>query len=886
MKNSPSIKLGKGFYHKMALLGALWVATILITVGNASAQTTNAYDVAANSAYDNSGPPNGLSPGGQNGGFGFGPWTFTILNTGGAFINGSGPSGDSFDLWNTSASGSTVAVRPFSSPLVPGQSFSVQLCLNSLDYSGDTNALILQDANGNTIFSYWHVGYEPNNGVNGEYSDATTNDGAAINFQYAYQQFESFTFTLNSPTSYTFTDNSTGASFTGTIANSQIAQVAFLRGNSSVGTAGGGDDFQFDVLQILSATPPTFGVTPAPGALSVAVTNSIAANVAAGSTPLNLSSVSLILDGSSVTPRVGGSSSLMTVNYTPNSPLSAGTTHTAQLVVQDDNGDSYTNTWSFTTGFASLPAVLPGPFTVSNNVDLTIFTAAGDPWLGSNYLSTSSQTLYARFSMDFDTTNDNASTIYTFGGMDFFQGSSEMLLFGKNGGSPNWSIAIDGANGPDLNPAVMVVTNDWHTIVVQIEYQDGAPANETVWLDPDFTQTLANQPQSPVTLTANNTFDNVHLRSGFSDASVTYTNIIIAATSAGLGFVAPSSPTFEGFVPGQNASSAPTNTPISVEVLFGTYGINTNTVALSLDGNDVTPTFTPGVNSFTVNYQTPTPFAAGSAHTATVSLTDSNGAPYSTSWSFTVDPYPSLPITVPGPIDVFSGQDDILFTSQNEWLGANYGSTSTNTLYTRFSMTFFDLNGETGSGGGFGGLEFYLGTTEQFLVGNNWTSTNWSVSVETGNTADIPPVTPIVLGSYHTMVVKSVYSPVTNATVEVWLDPDFTKTEGNQPNPPLVLSITNTFDNIHLRCGNGTAHAQFTNIVLAATAPGVGFPSAAPSAVLSIQNVAGNDQLSWTGTGTLQVAPIVTGPWTDSANQANPQILSTTNSAQFFRLQQ
>jgi hypothetical protein len=591
------------------------------------------------------------------------------------------------------------------------------------------------------------------------------------------------------------------------------------------------------------------------------------------------------LDGSSVTPTVGGSSSLVTVSYIPNSPLSAGTTHTAQLVVQDDNAVSYTNTWSFTTGFSSLPAILAGPFTVSNNVDLTIFTAAGDPWLGSNYLSASSQTLYVRFSMDFDTTNDTSS-IFTFGGMDFFQGGNEKLLFGKNGGSANWSIAIGGANGPDLNPVVAVITNDWHTIVARIDYQNGAPANETVWLDPDFTQTEANQPQAPVTLTADNTFDNVHLRSGFSDATATYSNIIIAATSAGIGFVAPSSPTFEGFVPGQNASSAPTNTPISVEVLFGTYGINTNTVTVNLDGNNVTPTFTPGVNSFTVNYQTPTPFAAGSAHTATVSLTDSNGAPYSTSWSFTVDPYPSLPITVPGPIDVFSGQDDILFTSQNEWLGANYGSTSTNTLYTRFSMTFFDLNGETGAGGGFGGLEFYLGTTEHFLVGNDYLSTNWSVSVDTENTGDIPPVTPIVLGSYHTLVVKSVYSPVTNATVEVWLDPDFTKTEGNQPNPPLVLSITNTFDNIHLRCGNGTAHAEFTNIVLAATAPGVGFPAAAPSAILSIQNVAGNDQLSWTGSGTLQAAPIVTGPWTDSANQANPQMLSTTNSAQFFRLRQ
>jgi hypothetical protein len=865
-----------------AMIGALG---FLVATNRAFAQTTNAYDTAANPAYAGDGPGDGLGDAGNpNGGFGFGPWTFSILNNGGAFINGSGPSGDSFDLWNVSASSSTVAVRPFGSPLVPGQSFSVQLQLNSLDNAGTTNALLLQDANGNTIFGYWHVGYEAN-ANNGEYGDATTNDGSAVNFQYAYQQFESFTFALNSPTTYTFTDISTGASFTGTISNSQIAQVAFFRGNSSSGTTTGGNDLQFDVLQILSATPPTFAVTPAQGALSVPVTNSIVAQVAAGSIPLNLSAVSLVFDGSSVTPTVGGSSNLMTVSYTPHSPLSAGSLHTVQLVVQNNNAVSYTNFWSFTTGFSSLPAVLPGPFTVSNNVDLTIFTAAGDPWLGTNYLGTSSQTVYARFDMEFDTTNDTSS-IYTFGGMDFFQGSNEKLLFGRNGGSANWSIAIDGANGPDLNPVVTVVTNDWHTIVVRIDYQDGAPANETVWLDPDFTQTEENQPQPPVTLSEDNTFDNIHLRCGFNNASATYSNVIIAATSAGIGFVAPSSPTFEGFIPGQNASSAPVNTPLGCEILFGTYGISTNEVTLNLDGNNVTPVFVITTNSITLTYQPPTPFAPGSTPTVTVSLTDSNGSPYSTSWSFTVDPYPSLPVVAPGPFLAVTGDDVVLWTSQNGWIGTNYGTNSTNTFYGSFSMTFYSLNAEIGSGGGFGGLEFYLGNQEQFLIGNNWLSTNWSVSVQTGNTADIPPATPIVLGTWHTLAVKSVYYPNTNAQVEVWLDPDYTKTEGNQPNPPLSLSITNTFDNIHLRAGNGSAEAEYTNVVFAATAQGIGFAPPVAGGMLSIQNGSGSIQVSWTSIGTLQAASVVTGPWSDFPNQSNPQVLSVTNAAQFFRLRQ
>jgi hypothetical protein len=281
--------------------------------------------------------------------------------------------------------------------------------------------------------------------------------------------------------------------------------------------------------------------------------------VAAGSVDLNPSVASMSVDGSSVTPTVGGSSSLMTVSYTPSPALSAGSLHTVQLVVQDDNEVSHTNSWSFTTGFSSLPAVFPGPFTVSNSADITIFTSAGDPWLGTNYLSTSSQMLYARFSMEIDTTN-NTSSIYTWGGMDFFQGSNEKLLFGKNGGSPHWSIAIGGANGPDFNPVMTVVPNDWHTIVVQVDYEDGAPANESLWLDPDFTETEANQPQAPITLSDDNTFDNIRLRCGFNDASATFSNIVMAATSAQAGFQPASPPHIVGInLGGTSLSISATN---------------------------------------------------------------------------------------------------------------------------------------------------------------------------------------------------------------------------------------------------------------------------------------------------------------------------------------
>ncbi len=236
------------------MLFAAGVSAILFAMAlSAEAQITNAFDQATDSVYAGLGAPNGLGGGGQNGGFGFGAWTFSVTGTGGSFIENNGPSGNSFDLWNVSANSRSVALRPLTPALTPGQSFSVQLRLNGLDSNSTTNMFALQDATGNTLFAYWHVGNE-SNANDGWYSDATTSEGVAANFQYAYQQFVTYTFTLTSPTNYTFTDEATGASFSGTIPDAAISRVAFIRANGNF-TPPNGQDFQFD--QLLVTGPPS-----------------------------------------------------------------------------------------------------------------------------------------------------------------------------------------------------------------------------------------------------------------------------------------------------------------------------------------------------------------------------------------------------------------------------------------------------------------------------------------------------------------------------------------------------------------------------------------------------------------------------------------------------
>ncbi len=93
-------------------------------------------------------------------------------------------------------------------------------------------------------------------------------------------------------------------------------------------------------------------------------------------------------------------------------------------------------------------------------------------------------------------------------------------------------------------------------------------------------------------------------------------------------------------------------------------------------------------------------------HTALVTFSDSNNNSYTNSWSFTTG-YPSLPVTLAGPFTTGGGNDLTIFTAAGEgWMDTNYNSSSSRTLYTRYSMEFSNLNGETGSGGGFGGLHF------------------------------------------------------------------------------------------------------------------------------------------------------------------------------------
>jgi len=538
-----------------------------------------------------------------------------------------------------------------------------------------------------------------------------------------------------------------------------------------------------------------------------------------------------------------------------------------------------------------MPGPITGTYAANGDGGITIMTAAGEDWLGTNYNASSGKTIYVRYSMVFNDLNNENGGGGGYGGLQFLNGGNERLITGNGWASTNWSTDLAG-NQQDLNPPLLpVVLGEWHTIVMRVTQVAGGNDTASIYFDPNFA--LPESQQTPFQITGDVSFDNIRLRVGNGTASATWSNIVVSAISTGVGFAAEQTPTFQAYVPDVGYGTAAPTSPVGVQVIFGSYGIGTNSVVMTLDGNNVTPTFVVTSNSITMSYQPGSPFALGSVHNVSVSVTDSNATTFSTSWSFTVDSYPTLPVTLQastnGTVDVTGGGvGTTIWTAGNGWTGGNYGPNSTNTLYTRFTMNFQDLNNETGSGGGFGGLHFYQGNDEVLIVGNNWGSTNWSLQADHPGliSPDLLPVVPVVLGEWHTMVVKMGFVSNADDNVTIWFDPDFTKTEDNQTNAPLTFTADVSFDNVHLRAGNGSAYAQFTNIVVAATAPGVGFATVVPPAVMSIQKSGGNVNVSWTSSGMLQIAPAVTGPWTDISNAASPQSIPITNAMQFYRIKQ
>jgi hypothetical protein len=232
--------------NSKCLIGGI---TALVFAATCASAQVIAYDVASNGSFST----------GNGGGYGFGTWT---LNTpgGGNYVGSDGSNGNIpwFGLWNNSLlpNNYSHATRAFNAALTVGDTFTTSFKNGNLNNNGQPQqaGFRLLDSSGNTLFSYWQQG---GNNADGNYSDAN-GAGTATGFAYDFGTLESYSFTLNSATTYTFTDLAHSVSFSGVLSGAAVDQVQYFRENPAGDTTSsqGGTDFRFYDMQITTVPEP------------------------------------------------------------------------------------------------------------------------------------------------------------------------------------------------------------------------------------------------------------------------------------------------------------------------------------------------------------------------------------------------------------------------------------------------------------------------------------------------------------------------------------------------------------------------------------------------------------------------------------------------------
>ena len=233
------------------------LGTILLSLAacTAAADRAAALIVAADDAsqvtYDD-----GWSAG-DNGGSGFNSWSFVGRENGsgfgGGFIAGSGSSSigsglsnEAFGVYGNNG-GVGAAVRPFSTPVLVGRVFSIDMDNQGID-TGGTVGFSLRNAAGNNLAEFYFVGGQSNYTVNGSGVSGTTpgytTDGLKLSF--VLTSANSFTLTMDSLANGVGVDNTATGNLLGN-ADQTITNLRLFNAN-------GGQDVFFNNLTI-SAVP-------------------------------------------------------------------------------------------------------------------------------------------------------------------------------------------------------------------------------------------------------------------------------------------------------------------------------------------------------------------------------------------------------------------------------------------------------------------------------------------------------------------------------------------------------------------------------------------------------------------------------------------------------
>ncbi len=102
---------------------------------------------------------------------------------------------------------------------------------------------------------------------------------------------------------------------------------------------------------------------------------------------------------------------------------------------------------------------------------------------------------------------------------------------------------------------------------------------------------------------------------------------------------------------------------------------------------------------------------------------------------------------------------------------------------------------------------------------------------------------------------------------------------------PILIEATNLVVGVNVMAVEvHQTGATSSDVIFGAELSTVTSTPPAPLQFMNVRREAGGLRLEWTGTGTLQQAGVVTGPYTNAPSQSNPQIVPTPGAAGFYRL--
>ncbi len=411
------------------------------------------------------------------------------------------------------------------------------------------------------------LGHDPVKGATGVAVDSSIvvhvlDDGSGVDVDTISMTVEGASVTptiTGSPADYTLTYDPT-ADFALRQVVDVIIEASDLDGNTM-----STDSYSFTITMIDGVAPYTSGHGPARGATGVSVDSSIVVHVLDDGSGVDVDTISLTVEGASVTPIITGSPADYTLTYDPTADFALLQVVNVTVDASDLDGNTMSTDFYFFTTFYS--------FTITVIDGVSPYTSGHDPAKGAK------------------------------------------RVIGVPADSNIVVHVLD--DGPGVDIATISMTVERVSVTPTIT---GSPADYTLTYDPPADFALLQVVDVAVDAAD---FDGNAMPTDFYSFTITVIDGVPPYTS--------------GHGPAEEATGVPADSSIIVHVLDDASGVDFATISMTVEGASVTPIITGSPADFTLTYDRLADFAHLQVVDVTVDASDLDGNTMSTdSYSFTI----------------------------------------------------------------------------------------------------------------------------------------------------------------------------------------------------------------------------------------------------------